>query len=44
MIPHELFLILDLVAFLLALMGNLAMVVVAFVAVLFAVKGIKVRK
>ena len=44
MIPHSWFMILDLIAFLLALMGNLAMVVVAIVAALFAIKGIKVRK
>ena len=44
MIPHSWFMILDLIAFLLALMGNLAMMVLASVAGMFAFKGIKVRK
>ncbi|MDP7010651.1 MAG: hypothetical protein QF685_04670 [Verrucomicrobiota bacterium] len=41
---NELFMILDLIAFILALLGNLAMVVVACVALVFAFKGIKIRK
>ena len=44
MIPHSWFMILDLIAFLLALMGNLSTMVLAIVAVMFAFKGIKVRK
>ena len=44
MIPHSWFIVLDLIAFLLALMGNLAMMVLASVAVMFAFKGIKIRK
>jgi hypothetical protein len=36
--------VLDLIAFLLSLMGNMAMMVLASVAVMFAFKGIKVRK
>ncbi len=44
MIPHSWFMILDLIAFLLSLMGNLSTMVLAIVAVLFAFKGIKVRE
>ena len=44
MIPHSWFMVLDLIAFLLSLMGNMAMMVLASVAVMFAFKGIKVRE
>ena len=44
MIPHSWFMVLDLIAFLLSLMGNMATMVLTSVAVMFAFKGIKVRK
>ena len=41
---HELYVILDFVFFALSVMGNVGTIVLAGVAVLFAFKGIKVRK